>query len=230
MPSSLLAGEDDADMDFDLLFDEDTGRGEGDQSWHDDTCMHMNLRVMRRLLATNTDAFDRKVRVGWRQHMRTIAWRRCDRASGERLGLTAMWMVAGGGPGSRHRRRMFEFISRRRDGRAVSCAHRRRPQGDRVPCSGQRSTRPPVLHTHVHGATEGCVPTHLSTPNAFSVNTLDAAADVDGDTPFAQRTLTAHPPCCSSSPRCATSSKYASPSSKTRYDSDFSDMDLRRYG
>jgi hypothetical protein len=69
MPSSLL-GEDDADMDFDLLFDEDTGRGEGDQSWHDDTCMHMNLRVMRRLLATNTDAFDRKVRVlGWRQHM-----------------------------------------------------------------------------------------------------------------------------------------------------------------
>lgn len=63
MPSSLL-GEDDADMDFDLLFDEDTGRGEGDQSWHDDTCMHMNLRVMRRLLATNTDAFDRKVRVG----------------------------------------------------------------------------------------------------------------------------------------------------------------------
>jgi len=61
MPSSLLAGEDDADMDFDLLFDEDTGRGEGDQSWHDDTCMHMNLRVMRRLLATNTDAFDRKV-------------------------------------------------------------------------------------------------------------------------------------------------------------------------
>jgi hypothetical protein len=64
MAFTPLAATDEAELDFDLLFDEDASGGECDQSWHDDTYESMNLRVMRRLLATNTDAFDRQVREG----------------------------------------------------------------------------------------------------------------------------------------------------------------------
>jgi hypothetical protein len=61
MAFTPLGATDEAELDFDLLFDEDASGGECDQSWHDDTMTHMNLRVMRRLLATDTDAFDRQV-------------------------------------------------------------------------------------------------------------------------------------------------------------------------